>query len=274
MHPMITPTYFKQPCSAYGDSNKCDGMVCKEDDDCASQCCGQLTREGTRQCHALIEGSFCPRALAPKIDYSEYIDDGESSKRRNDLSDELRAYDLARSNDIPTYRGKDGCSVHGSKDQCDGQPCTEDVDCHSGCCGHFVSFSLRRCLPLTDDSMCPRFLEPSFTSPIPARLPPIESTIKDMYVIQDRIHALAEMLDPDSLPVKQDVLFCRSHGQEKLCDGFVCHSGTECQSGCCARFGNLKEDFCQPQFEHACPNPGFMYLPGGNTVPSLGHASD
>ena len=37
---MITPTYFKQPCSAYGDSNKCDGMVCVEDDDCASQCCG------------------------------------------------------------------------------------------------------------------------------------------------------------------------------------------------------------------------------------------
>lgn len=150
-------------------------MTCEADDNCASQCCGQMTEGGAKLCHALIENSFCPRAMAPKVDYSTYVDDYDH--QRNDI---LRTQP---SNEMPTYRGQDGCQVHGIEDQCDGQPCADDADCHSGCCGHFVSFSLRRCLPLTDDSLCPRFLEPSFTSPIPMRLPPIESTIKDMYEI-------------------------------------------------------------------------------------------
>ena len=165
---------------------------------------------------------------------------------------------------MPTYRGKDGCKVHGTDDQCDGQPCAEDTDCHSGCCGHFVSFSLRRCLPRTEDSLCPRFLEPSFTSPIPARLPPIESTIKDMYTLQDRVHQLREVLDPISLPVHEDVLFCRSQGQSKLCDGFVCKLGADCQSGCCAKFATLKEDYCQPLVDGVCPAAGFIYGPQGD----------
>lgn len=128
--------------------------------------------ERTKTCHSLIENQFCPRAVAPKIDYSLFIDE-EAHRHRNDLLP----------SDSPTYRGQDGCKVHGSDDQCDGQPCNSDNDCHNGCCGHFVSFSLRRCLPLTDDKLCPRILEPSFTSPVPQRLPPIESTIRDMYNI-------------------------------------------------------------------------------------------
>lgn len=166
---------YTKPCSAYGSTNRCEGMTCEADDNCASQCCGQMTEGGAKLCHALIEDSFCPRAMAPKVDYSTYVDDYDH--QRNDI---LRTQP---SNEMPTYRGQDGCQVHGIEDQCDGQPCADDADCHSGCCGHFVSFSLRRCLPLTDDSLCPRFLEPSFTSPIPMRLPPIESTIKDMYEI-------------------------------------------------------------------------------------------
>lgn len=179
---MITEVHHlhhRQPCSAYGSTNRCQGMTCEVDEDCASHCCGQLTEGGEHLCHNLIEGSFCPRALAPLVDYSAYIEEYEGDHmRRNDILGTLPA-----SNDIPTYRGQDGCKVHGTEDQCDGQPCVDDGDCHSGCCGHFVSFSLRRCLPLTEDSLCPRVLEPSFTSPIPARLPPIESTIRDMYSI-------------------------------------------------------------------------------------------
>lgn len=178
-----------------------------------------MTRNGQKQCHNLIEGSFCPRAVAPVVDYSTYREEEEMGRRNDIMSTEPSKQ---RSNEMPTYRGKDGCKVHGTEDQCDGQPCQGDSDCNSGCCGHFVSFSLRRCLPLTDDSLCPRFLEPSFTSPIPARLPAIESTIKDMYLIQDRVHDLKSVLDPDSLPIHQDVLFCRTHGDRKLCDGFVC----------------------------------------------------
>jgi|Transcript_13457 hypothetical protein len=120
-----------------------------------------------------------------------------------DYDDMARRNDLLRtvpSNEMPTYRGQDGCKVHGTSDQCDGQPCGADSDCHSGCCGHFVSFSLTRCLPLTDDALCPRFLEPSFTSPIPQNLPTIASTIKDMYEIQDRVHQVQFELDPLSLP--------------------------------------------------------------------------
>ena len=100
----------RKPCSAYGTTNRCEGMTCEADDDCASQCCGQLTEGGEHLCHALIEGSFCPRALAPKVDYSVYLEDYDG--RRNDI--------LGTSNDIPTYRGQDGCLVHGTEDQCDG----------------------------------------------------------------------------------------------------------------------------------------------------------
>ena len=148
-------------------------MTCSSDDDCFSQCCGQMTKNGSLQCHALIEGNFCPRTLAPKVDYS----------LPSSVFDHPHMNSIATpvSNELP--RGEDGCKSHGTDEQCDGQPCSGDGDCHSGCCGHFVSFSLRRCLPLTDDGLCPRFLEPSFGSPIPARLPPIESTVKDMYEI-------------------------------------------------------------------------------------------
>ena len=75
---------------------------------------------------------------------------------------------------------------------------------------------------MTDDGMCPRFLEPSFTSPIPARLPPIESTIKDMYSIQDRVNHLRKVLDSESILAHEDILSCRAYGSSKLCDGFVC----------------------------------------------------
>jgi len=149
-------------------------MTCTSDEQCASSCCGQMHGDSTKTCHALIENQFCPRAVAPKVDYSKYKD--EDGRRKNDLlgSDQI---------DSPTYRGQDGCKVHGADDQCDGQPCVQDSDCHNGCCGHFVSFSLKRCLPLTDDSLCARILEPSYTSPVPARLPAIESTIRDIYSI-------------------------------------------------------------------------------------------
>ena len=30
----------RKPCSAYGETNRCEGMSCKADSDCASQCCG------------------------------------------------------------------------------------------------------------------------------------------------------------------------------------------------------------------------------------------
>lgn len=257
-HPTAPLTERRRPCSAYGNTNRCDGMSCEVDDDCASSCCGQLTKDGSLQCHSLIEGSFCPRALAPLVDYSLYSDEDhdKSDRRRNAIVDP--------SSQAPSYRGQDGCKVHGTDDQCDGQPCVEDGDCHSGCCGHFVSFSLRRCLPLTEDALCPRFLEPSFTSPIPARLPPIESTIKDMYMIQDRVHRLQEVMDPDSLPVRTDILFCRAYGNSKLCDGFTCDEGKECSSGCCGTFGSLKDNYCQPLVENVCPAPGFTYGPMGD----------
>jgi len=72
------------------------------------------------------------------------------------------------------------------------------------------------------------------------------------------------VLDPDSLPIHTDILFCRSHGNEKLCDGFVCSEGAECQSGCCATFGTLKQDFCQPLLDGVCPAEGFTYGPNGD----------
>ena len=33
----------RKPCSAYGNTNLCEGMTCEADEDCASQCCGQMT---------------------------------------------------------------------------------------------------------------------------------------------------------------------------------------------------------------------------------------
>lgn len=75
---------YKAPCSAYGATNRCEGMTCEADDDCASQCCGQMTEGGAKTCHALIEDSFCPRALAPAVDYSTFVDDYDH--QRNALS--------------------------------------------------------------------------------------------------------------------------------------------------------------------------------------------
>ena len=62
----------KTPCSTYGDKNKCEGMLCKKDDQCASNCCSTAMGNGEQTCHAVIQGNFCPRALAPKVDYSMY----------------------------------------------------------------------------------------------------------------------------------------------------------------------------------------------------------
>lgn len=73
------------------------------------------------------------------------------------------------------------------------------------------------------------------------------------------------MLDHDSLPLHSDVLFCRSHGDSSLCDGFVCHEGTDCRSGCCGSFGSLKDDYCQPNIDSVCPAEGFTYGPLGDS---------
>ena len=89
-------------------------MSCDADEDCSSSCCGQLTKDGSQQCHALIEGSFCPRALAPLVDYSTYKEDDGPESHRNDLLSTIP------SNEMPAYRGRDGCKVHGLEDQCDG----------------------------------------------------------------------------------------------------------------------------------------------------------
>lgn len=126
---------------------------------------------------------------------------------------------------------------------------------------------------MTDDLLCPRFLEPSFTSPIPQNLPPIESTIKDMYQIQDRIREVQFELDPKSLPQHEDILSCRSHGTD-LCDGFVCQAANDCQSGCCGNFGSLKQDYCQPLVDGACPTVGFKYGFYGNKHPELKSATE
>lgn len=37
----------RRPCSAYGSTNRCEGMSCEVDEDCASQCCGQMTKDGS-----------------------------------------------------------------------------------------------------------------------------------------------------------------------------------------------------------------------------------
>ena len=39
------------------------------------------------------------------------------------------------------------CEVWGDLNRCDGTLCDADMDCQSGCCGSFVSFTHNRCLP-------------------------------------------------------------------------------------------------------------------------------
>ena len=62
----------RKPCYAYGDVDRCDGMMCEDDNECVSSCCSRVSPDGYKQCHPQIEGGFCPRAVAPKIDYSEF----------------------------------------------------------------------------------------------------------------------------------------------------------------------------------------------------------
>ena len=109
-------------------------------------------------------------------------------------------------------------------------------------------------------------MEPSITSPLPSKLPPIESTIKDMYSIQDRIQHIQEELAPHQIAHLNDKQYCRSHGHKKLCDGFTCESGNECSSGCCGSFANLKEEFCLPQQDDQCIAHGFHYGPFGLSI--------
>lgn len=68
---------------------------------------------GGQSCHAVIQGNFCPRALAPKVDYSMYTD------HKVDYSNHVESLEQAGldhshySNDIPVYKGKGGCHVTG-----------------------------------------------------------------------------------------------------------------------------------------------------------------
>ena len=43
------------------------------------------------------------------------------------------------------------CSIWNKVDRCDGTLCDEDHECLSGCCGGFVSFTHKRCLPQLGD---------------------------------------------------------------------------------------------------------------------------
>jgi hypothetical protein len=94
-----------------------------------------------------------------------------------------------------------------------------------------------------------------------------------MYQIQDRIREVQFELDPKSLPQHEDILSCRSHGTD-LCDGFVCQAANDCQSGCCGNFGSLKQDYCQPLVDGACPTVGFKYGFYGNKHPELKSATE
>ena len=45
----------KTPCSTYGGTNKCEGVPCKQDEDCASTCCSTaMGSNGAQSCHAVI----------------------------------------------------------------------------------------------------------------------------------------------------------------------------------------------------------------------------
>ena len=97
----------RKPCYAYGDYDKCDGMMCDEDDECASSCCSRVSNDGYKQCQPQIEGGFCPRAVAPRIDYSEYWEQDHAYHRANAI-DGLRkdGYRIPQqSNALPAYKG-------------------------------------------------------------------------------------------------------------------------------------------------------------------------
>ena len=110
----------RKPCYAYGDFDKCDGMMCEEDDECVSSCCSRVSADGYKQCHAQISGGFCPRAVAPKIDYTEIIEEEEHHRtHRANAIDRLRGDGFSipkQQNTLPAYKGQDGCKVSGKKD--------------------------------------------------------------------------------------------------------------------------------------------------------------
>ena len=43
------------------------------------------------------------------------------------------------------------CEIWGEVNRCDGALCDVDHECQSGCCGNFISFTHRRCLPSLGD---------------------------------------------------------------------------------------------------------------------------
>lgn len=36
----------RKPCYAYGEVDKCDGMMCEEDSECVSGCCSRVSSDG------------------------------------------------------------------------------------------------------------------------------------------------------------------------------------------------------------------------------------
>ena len=49
------------------------------------------------------------------------------------------------------HHSKSYCAIWGDVDRCDGSLCEADMECQSGCCGSFVSFTHDRCLPIVGD---------------------------------------------------------------------------------------------------------------------------
>ena len=86
--------------------------------------------------------------------------------------------------------------------------------------------------------------------------------------MQDRVHHLEKVLNHDVL-LHKDIDICRTHGHDMLCDGFICAVGTDCQSGCCASFDPLTENYCQPLINDICPVVGFIYGPEGRRYQEL-----
>lgn len=68
------------------------------------------------------------------------------------------------------------CSIWSKTDRCDGTLCDADHECLSGCCGGFVSFTHKRCLPQLGDYCAGRDqtrLDSVTTAPEPIYMPSI-----------------------------------------------------------------------------------------------------
>ena len=132
-------------CEVWGDSSRCDGALCDEDNECTSGCCGSFVSFTHYRCLPIL-ADYCPGR--------------DTTRRKPPSENDILERDESRLLSLASQNVQAPCRESGSRELCDDQVCLFDGECRSGCCTQVLTKGYFRCTPMLVGDYCPRALDP------------------------------------------------------------------------------------------------------------------